>query len=208
MFLDEEKLKKLIDEVCVIEDIKIHDIPCVDLYMDQVTSFFDDKLSSLKREEEEKILTKTMINNYAKARILLPVKNKKYTKENIILLNLIYSLKQILSINDISLLLGPLLGELQGELQKEEESSRYLNDIYTKFLELKNGREMEFKESFQKSLGEIGEEFHKSEDTNEKEEKAKLLLMVLLLINGASIQKRMAEKIIDNFFKDIDSKKK
>ncbi|WP_102399276.1 DUF1836 domain-containing protein [Haloimpatiens massiliensis] len=207
MYLDEEKLKKLIDEVCVIEDIKIHDIPCVDLYMDQVTSFFDDKLSSLKREEEEKILTKTMINNYAKARILLPVKNKKYTKENIILLNLIYSLKQILSINDISLLLSPLLKQLQ-EGPQDKENNEYLCNIYSKFLELKNGKEMEIKEGFEKSLEEIGEEFYNSSNADEKDERAKLLLMVLLLINAASIQKRMAEKIIDTFFKDMDNNKK
>ncbi|WP_138206517.1 DUF1836 domain-containing protein [Haloimpatiens lingqiaonensis] len=198
MFLNEEKLKKLIDEVCLVEDIKINDIPCVDLYMDQVTSFFDDKLSGLKRDEEEKILTKTMINNYAKAKILLPVKNKKYTKENMVLLTLIYNLKQILSINDISLLVAPLLQELKGE----DEENEYLQGIYSKFLELKNGKDMEFREEFQKNIEKIVKYSDNIEE--QKEQKAKLILAVLLLINGANIQKRMAEKIIDNFFKDTE----
>lgn len=202
MVFDEEKLKSIIDEVCLIEDIKIEDIPCVDLYMDQVTSFFDYKLMNVKRSDEENILTKTMINNYAKAKILLPIKNKKYTKENIILLTLIYNLKQILSINDISSLLKPLLEELQGE----HINSEYLYSMYSQFLQAKNGIEMEFKDSFEKSFDKI-----KNSNmciTDKGEEKSKLLLAVLLLINGANIQKRMAEKIIDNFFIEDNAKNK
>ena len=38
----------------------------IDLYMDQVTTFMDEHLSDCKRREDDKILTKTMINNYTK----------------------------------------------------------------------------------------------------------------------------------------------
>ena len=48
------------------------DIPAIELYVDQVTRFMDQHLSGNKRSEEDKILTKTMINNYTKNRLIPP----------------------------------------------------------------------------------------------------------------------------------------
>jgi hypothetical protein len=93
-----ERLLDLLKDITEYEEIKLSDIPWVDLYMDQVTTFFDEKLKTFKRDEEDKILTKTMINNYAKAKLITPVKGKKYNKEQMVLLSLIYNLKQVLSI--------------------------------------------------------------------------------------------------------------
>ncbi len=50
--------------------IKPEDLPNIDLYMDQVTTFMEDQLASTKRHDDDKILTKTMINNYAKNNLL------------------------------------------------------------------------------------------------------------------------------------------
>ena len=43
--------------------------------MDQVIQLFESKLSEQKRNDDEKILTKTMINNYAKGKVIIA--NKK-----------------------------------------------------------------------------------------------------------------------------------
>ncbi|MBR1742680.1 MAG: DUF1836 domain-containing protein [Lachnospiraceae bacterium] len=83
-------------------------IPDIELYMDQVTTFMDEHLKSSKRFDEDKILTKTMINNYSKNDLLPPSKKKKYSKEHIILLIFIYYLKNFLSINDIKKILDPI----------------------------------------------------------------------------------------------------
>ncbi len=40
--------------------------------MDQVTTLFDMKLKSLKRDDDDKIMTKTMVNNYAKTKFSQP----------------------------------------------------------------------------------------------------------------------------------------
>jgi DNA-binding transcriptional MerR regulator len=98
----------------ILEDLKdskkVHstDIPNIDLYMDQVTTFMDDHLGKLKRNDEEKVLTKTMINNYSKYGLLPPTNKKKYTNEHIIIMLFIYYLKPILSITDIKALINPL----------------------------------------------------------------------------------------------------
>ena len=69
--------------------------------MDQVTTFMNGHLASSKRNPDDKILTKTMINNYAKNQLLPPPEKKKYSKEHQLLLIFIYYFKNILTIQDI-----------------------------------------------------------------------------------------------------------
>lgn len=188
MDFNDDIIKNLIKEVTLTEEISLSDIPCVDLYMDQVTTFFEGKLNSLKRDKEDKILTKTMINNYTKAKILMPVKNKKYTKQHIILLTLIYNLKQTMSINDICTIISPLLKETDKTLKNAVK----VDELYSAFLEVKNQGAISFEESFTMELKNIKEKY-------EEDELKQVLLTVLMLINEANIHKRMAEKILDNF---------
>lgn len=88
--------------------IKPGDVPNINLYMDQVLTFMDEHLSDSKRYEDDKILTKTMINNYTKNDLLPPPVKKKYSKEHIYMLAYIYYFKNILCISDIQKLLTPL----------------------------------------------------------------------------------------------------
>ena len=98
----------IIDALRKIDYIKPADIPNIDLYMDQVTTFMDKHLESSKRYTEDKLLTKTMINNYTKNNLLPPPEKKKYSRDHMILLIFIYYLKNIISINDIKCILEPL----------------------------------------------------------------------------------------------------
>ena len=61
-----EFLAALQKKLVSIDYIKTEDIPNIGLYMDQVTTFMDAQLASSRRFESDKVLTKTMINNYAK----------------------------------------------------------------------------------------------------------------------------------------------
>ena len=69
------KINDIFNEMNFDSRIELEEMPELDLYMDQVIQLFENKLSSLKRNDDEKILTKTMINNYAKGKLLLPIKN-------------------------------------------------------------------------------------------------------------------------------------
>ncbi len=104
----ENILKDILARIAQIDYVKPGDIPDIDLYMDQVTTFMDGQLASSKRHEEDKILTKTMINNYAKNNLLPPPVKKKYSKEHVLVMIFIYYFKNILSIKDIETLLAPL----------------------------------------------------------------------------------------------------
>lgn len=128
----ENLLKSILESLGRIEHIKLEDIPNIDLYMDQVTTFMDKQLKNTTRNPEgDKILTKTMINNYAKNDLLPPPVKKKYSKEHIVLLIFIYYYKGILSISDIQTLLKPLT-----ERYFHTDGSLSLGDIYEEVFSL------------------------------------------------------------------------
>ncbi|NEZ50308.1 DUF1836 domain-containing protein [Clostridium botulinum] len=200
MELNNEYLNSFIKDLHLQDDIKLSDIPDLDLYMDQVITLFDDKLGNLKRNEEDKILTKTMINNYTKAKILIPPIKKKYSKNHIILLILIYYLKQNLSINDINLLFKDVIKYLSDC----ENATLNLPKIYEVFLNIK-------KETSTQFLNNINDKFQfiekktKNLDNNNTDLIEKLL-QVLCIINEANNYKRLAENMIDNLFSNNNEK--
>ena len=102
-------LESILESLERIEYIKPTDIPNIDLYMDQVTTFMDSRLRSTARNPgDDKILTKTMINNYAKNSLLPSPEKKKYSRDHLLVLIFIYYFKNILSINDIQTLFQPI----------------------------------------------------------------------------------------------------
>ena len=117
MTIDVQNLmQSIMDSMDRIEYIKAEDIPDIDLYMDQVTTFMDSRLKNTTRHpDEDKVLTKTMINNYAKNDLLPPPIKKKYSKEHVLLLIFIYYYKGLLSINDIQTLLSPITKDFFGK---------------------------------------------------------------------------------------------
>lgn len=101
-------LTSMLKSMAVTDHIRPADIPDIDLYMDQVTHFMDDHLQRYKRYEDDKILTKTMINNYAKNKLLPPPVKKRYSREHMLVLIFIYYYKGFLSLHDIQSILNPI----------------------------------------------------------------------------------------------------
>ena len=126
-------VKQLIKKLSEIEYIKPGDIPNIDLYMDQITTFMDNQLEGCKRHPEDKILTKTMINNYAKNNLLPPPDKKKYSKEHVLMLIFIYYMKSILSISDIQHIMNPLCEKYFGK-----KDGLSLEDIYSEVFSLEH----------------------------------------------------------------------
>lgn len=194
--LSKDDILNLIDDLSLLDDIKPSDIPDMNLYMEQVTTLIEDKLGHLKRSDDDKLLTKTMINNYTKSGILMPPKNKKYSKQHIILLIIIYYLKQILSINDIHTLLTPILNNMD----TTDDDIISITDIYSTFLELKNDEFKSYYSDFNEKFKVIEKKV--DEISSENKDTAGLFLTVIMLVAQADAQKRLAEKIIDKYFND------
>ena len=180
--MNKEEILKFIDELEIDNKIQHKDIPDLDLYMDQVIQLFEGKLSTLKRDADDKVLTKTMINNYAKAKLLMSVKNKKYSKEHLILMSLIYDFKGILSINDIKTILDPIVKKYEGGEEYD------LRDLYTKYLQVNKEDGEKFTEFFNGEVNKIKNEEIEYEDK---------FLLIASMISMSNMYRRMGEKLID-----------
>lgn len=132
------QLQELARNVIDQEALRPESIPMIELYMDQVTTLLDRELGHTKRGSDDKIMTKTMINNYSKEKLLPPSNKKKYTRHHILLLALIYEFKQVLSIQDIHRLLDPLIGNeeaLESFYQTYQEKHREQRALLASALE-------------------------------------------------------------------------
>lgn len=193
------KLDDFIEGLDAQKQISLLDVPEIDLYMDQVIQLFENKYKETKRNDEEKILTKTMINNYAKAKLFFPIKNKKYSKEHLLLISLIYQLKGGLSINDIK--------ETFRGMNKLiiEDNSFKLDEFYNSYLQLSDSNVTNFIKDMKDRTEEVNEKVEnlKSEDP----EYIQKVLLISSLVNISNLYRRAAEKLVDEIVEIEEGKK-
>lgn len=79
-------------------------LPGIPLYMDQVTMVTGEALALFERDEKQSLLTSSMVNNYVKNGVVEHPVHKKYMREHLVKLMMTSLLKQVLSIQDISVL--------------------------------------------------------------------------------------------------------
>ena len=191
MTIDEnDLLNSILESLARIDYIKPEELPNIDLYMDQVTTFMDDRLSISKRHPEDKVLTKTMINNYAKNNLLPPPVKKKYSKERLLALIFIYYFKNILSIGDIQAILNPITDRY---FASDKECN--LEEIYSEVFRLE---ESEIK-NLQKD---ITRKYHTSQQTfpgapKEEQDDLQHFSFLCMLSFDVYVKKQLIEKIID-----------
>ena len=184
-------LNSILDSLDNVDYIRPEEIPNIDLYMDQVTTFMDEHFSSTKRYTEDKILTKTMINNYAKNNLLPPPVKKKYSKEHVLVMIFIYYFKNILSIKDIETVLEPLR-----EKYFSTDSALQLSDIYREVCEMEKSRIEPMKASVREAYGKSQSSFENVPDGEEKD-KLQLFTFICSLSFDVYLKKMMIEKIVD-----------
>ena len=193
-------LNSILESLDRIDYIKPKEIPNIDLYMDQVTTFMEEHLNASKRYPEDKILTKTMINNYAKNRLLPSPEKKRYSREHLLMLIFIYYFKNILSINDIQTLLGPI-ADKYFKSQKDLD----LTDIYNEVFSMEKGQI----ESLKK---ELLERYQISQNTftdapEEDQDFLKLFSFICILSFDVYVKKMIIEQMIDKLRGDSPDKK-
>lgn len=184
-------LNSILESLSRIDYIHVADIPNIDLYMDQVTTFMDTQLSSTRRYEEDKILTKTMINNYAKNNLLPPPAKKKYSKEHVLILIFIYYFKNILSIKDIETLLHPLI-----EKYFHQEKELNLASIYEEICSMEKSDVEPLKNEMKELYARTMESF--SDAPEEDRAYLQLFSLICSLSFDVYVKKQMIEKLIDS----------
>ncbi|WP_440897763.1 DUF1836 domain-containing protein [Amphibacillus sp. Q70] len=183
-----EQLEELLALLDFKEMIEREDIPKIDLYMDQVTQLFEGTYGSGKRNEKEKILTKTMINNYAKDDLLFPIKNKKYSKEHIMFIQFIYQLKGSLSINDVRTVLEKLNRAV-------EEETVNLDKVYDQYVSLMTKQV----EDFTAALTPLSEEADEAAKRMDHQDSSYMrqLYLIFSLVHHSNMYRKLAERLTD-----------
>ncbi len=200
----DDLLNSILASLDRVQYINPDEIPGIDLYMDQVTTFMDRRLRSTARyPDEDKILTKTMINNYAKNDLLPPPVKKKYSKEHVLLLIFIYYYKGILSISDIQTLLKPIT-----EKYFQNGAEFNLEDVYREAFSMEE-------KQLEALKADVIEKFRTAQDTfqgapKEEADFLRKFAFVCALSFDVYIKKMIIEKIIDEFSaeKKTDGKRK
>ena len=172
------------------------DIPDIELYMDQITRLMDTRLSSCRRYPEDKILTKTMINNYTKNRLLPPSVKKKYSKEHLYMLIFIYHLKHLLSISDIQTLLEPISDDY---FYRDPESGVTLKEIYDKTIALCEERFPDIEEEISQVYDKTLESCRDCLEADDQEDYLGTLFFVYQLCYDIYVRKMLIERLIDDY---------
>ncbi len=184
-------LNSIMESFDRIDYVKPTDIPNIDLYMDQVTTFMDKKLrKSTRYPNEDKVMTKTMINNYAKNDLLPPPVKKKYSKEHMLVLIFIYYYKGILSISDIQTVLQPITTHF---FNTEDDFN--IEAVYEEVFALEKEQIESLKkdvvDKYQQAMGTF------EEAPEEYREFLKLFSFICFLSFDVYMKKMLIEKLVD-----------
>ena len=187
---DIKEFKKFIRDMVKLDFVVPDDIPDIEMYMEQLTSFMDEQLGGNLRNKEDKVLTKNMINNYTKNGLLPPPDKKKYNQNHLILLIYIYYMKNVISIEDIRKLMKPLL---DGSMYSDR-----LYEVYEKTFEMEKPEYFNIVSSTVKAAQITDKKIPKDED-----EYLNKMLFIFLLGYDVYSKKRLIEKLIDELYKKM-----
>lgn len=180
----EQELKKEIRDKLMLDFIVPEDIPNEEMFMEQVTTFMEKHLKANLRNEEEKTLTKAMINNYTKNKLMPPPVKKRYSREHLIFLIYIYYMKNVMSISDIQKMMEPLMSD--------DMTDEKLYEIYKKTFEMEKAEYFNIEDSVIEAARITEKRLPKSED-----ERLNKMLYIFMLGYDVYSKKRLIEKLID-----------
>ncbi len=166
-----------------LTQIESTSIPNINLYMDQVLSYMNENLEHNKRNQKDKILTKSMINNYVKNELIPKPKNKKYLPQHIISLIYIFYLKQILSLDDVK--------NIMNSYEKNHFDNESMSELYKVFLSSEQEEFLKLENNLEELAGNIYKNYRSFDDDEI------IFLFIMLLSSRANAYKTIIEKLTD-----------
>ncbi|WP_206458011.1 DUF1836 domain-containing protein [Anaerovorax sp. IOR16] len=197
----EEFIKQTVEEFVNGGVVSSDAFPDMELYMDQAVMFINKHLNAYKKEAKDQVMTKTMVSNYAKHHLIPRPKNKRYTKDHLILLTLIFYLKGTFQMEEIQTLMEPLIENYNSEFDEKFDFHR----IYDNILNL-------YEQEQKNLLTEVTEDINrikKNLDDNElaDDDTTELFMLIANLSMKANAQKFLAQKLMNEYFNKDKSRK-
>ncbi|MDR1134910.1 MAG: DUF1836 domain-containing protein [Clostridiales Family XIII bacterium] len=190
----EEYLREAMDAFTESSLIEAEDFPDIELYADQVIGFLNEKLKVYGEEPEKQIISKTMISNYIKHNMLPRPVKKKYNSDHMIMLALIFHLRNTFRMNEIELIMKPFLDNYDSAFDDKIDFRALYKALYP-VLKEEHVRSAEgIMKSVENVKDAIWDEGVEDDDTTEL---FSVLLSIALQMDAA---KYAARKLLDEYY--------
>ena len=197
----EEFMKHTMDEYVSKGKISVNDFPEMEIYMDQAETFLNRELGIYKKNEKEKVITKTMIGNYVKHHMLPRPVNKKYSKDHLILLTLIFYLKGTFQMEEIEKILKPLIDNYNSEFDDKID----LGALYEGILAVQATEQELLTESVNSIIEDSKHQLKETELSDD--DMLELFMLIVNLSMKADAQKYLAHKLLQEYILKPKQKK-
>lgn len=167
-------------------------VPDIDLYIDQMVSCLNSELSLYAKNGEGPI-TKGIVSNYTKHKMIPGPEGKRYTKDHCIFMLLVYYLKGCFSMDQVQRLMKPILSNYDSAWDDNVDMQAYYKEI----LAAVRKSEEDFSEQLQERILE-NKKF--LADRGSDDDISELILLITILIMRSNEERYMAEKLLDEYF--------
>lgn len=187
--------KELVEKYLQNGIISEKNFPDMELYIDQMMKCLNKELFIYGNDEAGPI-TKAMISNYTKHKMLPGPIGKRYTKEHLICMSLVYYLKECFSMDEIQRLMKPLIKNYSSDWDDKIDIDSMYNEITTFVKET----ETDLPSRIDKQMSEI-KKFLSNRDAAD-DDTSELVMFISTLIMRSNAERFIAQKLLDEFFEN------
>ena len=167
-------------------------IPDIDLYIDQMVSCLNEELALYAKDGEGPV-TKGIVSNYTKHRMIPGPEGKRYTKDHCVYMLLVYYLKSCFSMDQVQRLMKPLLANYNSAWDDRVDMQAYYKEILSAVRE----SEESVLPQMQARIAKIKKFLA---DRGSDDDVSELILLITTLIMRSNEERYLAEKLLDEYF--------
>jgi hypothetical protein len=197
----EEFIRDVVEKYVDKGLINIDLLPDMEIYMDQVETFMNRKLSIYKKDEKDKVITKTMIGNYVKHKMLPRPINKKYSKDHLIILSLIFYLKRTFQMEEIEKILDPLITNYNSEFDDKID----LTNLYEGIVKVQEEELLTLGQNVTSIIEKC--KYSLKETGLSDDDMLELFMLIMILSMKADAHKFLAHKLLQEYILKPKQKK-
>jgi len=167
--------------------------PEMEIYIDQMARCLNQQLK-VYGDGEKTPINKAMISNYTKHKMIPGPVGKRYTKDHLILMSLVFYLKGCFSMDEIQRLMKPILENIASTWDEKIDVSSMFAEIvdFVKKTEEDLPGRLEMQMNDIKKF--LGNRDAADDDTSE------LIMLITTLVMRSNAERFIAQKLLDEYF--------
>lgn len=169
-------------------------MPGIDLYIDQVETFFRNQTENIDSDTVKRFLTRGMINNYAKNDMIPRPDGKKYTSDHMIMILMVAYLKGIFKMDEIRYMMKPLVDNQNSDFDDSIDPAV----VYRTACRTNDAFAERLAEDVDADISMIKKILQENE--LDDDERLEIFTLILSLAIRADMEKYLAERLIEKYF--------